>query len=171
MLEKLQAIHPGHHHVEQDDAWPLETVELLERLESIPRRCHPPPTVAQHLGERLTDVLVVIDDENARRGVHDAPRYARPAASRSDASCASGAQLRKTCGLAGDALWEGMLSRRTDPHAAAALFVRPCAADGGELGPGGRAGRAQNHRARGDARGRERWRGGATCPVPGEARP
>ena len=106
MLQKLQATHARHHHVEQDEAGPLETLELLERLVTVPGGRHPGATVIQDLRERLADVRVIIDDEDARGRVYGAPRYASPIASRSDGSCGCEAQPRTTCGLRWWKLWE-----------------------------------------------------------------
>ena len=105
VLEELEPTHPRHHQVEKNQTRARQRIELAERVEAIRGRGDLPPPLAEHLRKRLTDVPVVVDDQDAGQSIVHRKWPANSAfglASASDARCAPGAQERgklvKSCG-------------------------------------------------------------------------
>ena len=59
----FEAVHDRHHHIEQDEVWPL-AVHLLERFRSIPGFDHLVAAAEQQYLQDPDIISLVIDDED-----------------------------------------------------------------------------------------------------------
>src|ERR687898_2615347 len=63
-LQCLQPIDTRHLHVHKNEVW-TKSVVLGDRVDRVARRLHLVPLVLEELAERLTNALLVVDDEDA----------------------------------------------------------------------------------------------------------
>ncbi len=61
-FDQLDAVHTGHHHIDQKTSYSTETIGFEERR-AIGEKLHRIPVFLKQIAHRLADGAVVVDDE------------------------------------------------------------------------------------------------------------